>query len=446
MSAQTNTTGAVGIHDDQAASGAWRTLVILTILYWFGTLDRQIAALLIPDIKADLGLSDFQVSLIQGLAFGLLYMLMSPLAGWLVDRFSRRMILFGSVLGWSFSAMASGISNTFGTLFGARAGVGGFESALNPTSYSLLSDLFPPKKLALPMSIYVLGGNFGSGMSFLAGGAIIAFVAASPSISLPFVGELAGWQMAFLITGAPGLLLAPLIWFARDPRKVTTTVKKDETTFAQLWQHVRSHFRFYILHHLGFGIVMSLIVGLQSWNASYLSRAFGWELSKIGYILGSTQLLAAVAGLIFHGWMVDRMFAKGRHDAHLLYFLVMMVLALPCGAIAYTASTPMVMLIFYNLTYFLVMSFASIGPAALQIATPSRLRGKASASYMVVITIMGTILGPVFVASLTDFVFSEAEIGKSMAVFAAVSCILAALAFAFGRGPMRRAVASQMEG
>lgn len=434
----------VGFDDDKAASGAWRTLVILTILYWFGTLDRQVAALLIPEIKADLQLTDLQVSLIQGLAFGLLYMLMSPLAGWLVDRFSRRMILFGSVLGWSFSAMASGVSRSFGTLFCARAGVGGFESALNPTCYSLLSDVFPPKKLALPMSIYVLGGNLGSGMSFLAGGAVIAFVAASPSFHLPFVGELAGWQMAFLITGFPGLFLAPLIWLARDPRKPRKAASGDDTTFLQLWHHVRGHLAFYLLHNLGFGLVMSLIVGLQSWNAAYLSREFGWELSKIGYVLGSTQLIAAVAGLIFHGWMVDHMFSKGRHDAHLLYFLIMVLLALPCGVIAYAVSTPAMMLIFYNLTYFLVMSFASIGPAALQIATPSHLRGKASASYMVVITIMGTILGPVFVALLTDFVFSEAEIDRSMAVFAALSCLLAALAFAFGLKPMRKVVASQM--
>lgn len=443
MSKADSTDDQIGFNDETAIPGAWRTLVILTILYWFGTLDRQIAALLIPEIKADLELSDLQVSLIQGLAFGLLYMLMSPLAGWLVDRFNRRTILFTSVLGWSFSAMASGLSRSFGSLFCARAGVGGFESALNPTCYSLLSDVFPPKKLALPMSIYVLGGNLGSGMSFLAGGAVIAFIAASPPFVLPFVGELAGWQMAFLITGLPGLFLAPLIWIARDPRKARTA-KSDSTTFAQLWNHVRQHKGFYLAHNIGFGLVMSLVVGLQSWNASYLSRQFDWELSKIGYVLGSTQLLAALAGLMFHGWMVDRMFSKGRHNAHMLYFMIMMLLALPCGIIAYSTSSVTTMLIFYNLTYFLVMSFASIGPAALQIATPARLRGKASASYMVVITIMGTILGPVFVASLTDFVFSEEEIAKSMAVFAAASCVLAAIAFALGLRPMRKVVASQM--
>lgn len=429
---------------DAPLSGAWRTVTILTLLYWFGTLDRQVAALLVPDIKKDLALSDFEVSLIQGLGFGLLYMLMSPVMGWLVDRISRRFILFGCTIGWSISAMFSGLARGFGGLFAARAGVGGFEAALNPTSYAMLGDLFPPKKLALPMSVYVLGGNLGSGMSFLVGGAVIAWIMASPDHVLPFVGQLSGWQMAFVVTGAPGLLLAPLIWLARDPR----TLRKEPavaTGFGDLWRHIVNHKAFYLLHHVGFGLIMALVVGLQSWNSAYLSRHFGWDLASIGYTLGASQLGSALLGLVFHGWAVDRLFARGRTDAHLAYFLTMALLAAPMLLIAYTASSAMVTIIFYNIGYFLVMAFASIGPAALQIATPSMLRGKASSVYMVFLTIIGTMLGPVFVALITDFVFAdEASLGHSMAIFGAGCALLAAAAFHFGRAPMRRAVASAL--
>lgn len=425
-----------------AAPNAWGTVAVLTVLYWFGTLDRQVSALLVPQIKAGLQLSDFQLSLIQGVAFGAATMLASPLAGWLVDRYSRRKILFASVLGWSLSAVWCGLTRSFAGLFGGRAGVGAFESTLNPSSYSMLGDLFPPGKLALPISIYVLGGNLGSGMSFLAGGAVIAWIAASPPIALPFVGVLADWQMAFVITGLPGLILAPLAFLAVDARRhVATAVKKRHTGFGDLWQHVRRFPGFFIAHTLGFALIGAFIIGLQAWNAAYISRAFGWPISKIGFVMGGVQLVTALAGLAFHGWAVDRLFMRGRKDAHLFYFMIMALLALPCAVLAYRVPSAIAMVALYNLAYFFIMAYASIGPASLQMATPVELRGKASSIYMVVLTLIGVILAPVAVASLTDFLFAdEARLGDSMALFALITCGVAASLFGLGRVHMRRVV------
>jgi len=419
-------------------SGAWTTVAILTLLYWLGTLDRQIAALLVPQIKTDLSLTDFQVSLIQGLAFGGMYMLASPLVGWLVDAWSRRWLLLAGVGGWSVSASLSGLATSFGQLFAARAGVGGLEATINPIAYSLISDMFPPRKLALPISIYVLGGNLGSGVSFLAGGAVMAWLAASPLPALPFVGHLASWQMAFLITGLPGLILAPLALFMRDPARSGAT-GKPASGYGELFRHVRRNWGFYLAHNLGFAVIMAFVVGLQSWNAAYIVRAFHWKLSSVGFAIGSAQLLASISGLAVHGWLVDRWYASGRHDAHLRYFTIMSLLALPCAVGAYLVPNAIAMLVLYNLSYFFVMAFASIGPAALQIATPGHLRGKASSIYMIMLTILGSILGPMFVAAITDFGFGdEARLGHSLAVFGGTACLLAAILFTLGQAPMRR--------
>ena len=429
-----------------SSTNAWRTVTVLTALYWWGTLDRQVSALLVPQIKADLHLTDFELSMIQGLAFGAAYLLASPITGWLVDRYNRRKILFTGAAGWSLSAMACGLSRSFGQLFCARAGVGGFETTLNPTSYSMLSDLFPPSKLALPISIYVLGGNLGSGMSFLVGGAVIAWVATSPQIAGPFFGALADWQMAFIVTGAPGLLLAPLVFLARDPRRHASSEKRSTSTYADLWRHMRRYPGFFITHLLGFSTIMAIVVGLQSWNAAYVSRTFAWPVSKIGFVFGSVQLTSALAGLAFHGWVVDKLFAQHRKDAHLHYFMIMTLLALPCAVSAYLVQNAVTMIVLYNLAYFFVMAFASIGPAALQIATPQNLRGKASSIYMIALTIIGTILGPAFVAMLTDFVFAdEALLGYAMALFSLIACGFAALLFALGRSHMRHIVADMLE-
>ncbi|WP_439533789.1 MFS transporter [Polymorphobacter sp.] len=429
------------------AEGAWRAVAVLTLLYWFGTLDRQIAALLIPVIKADLALTDLQISLIQGLAFGLFFMLFSPLMGWLVDRYSRRLILFCGVIGWSLSAVASGLTRSFAGLFTARAGVGGCEASINPTAYAMLSELFPPNKLSLPMSLFVLGGNLGSGMSFVLGGAVIAWVAASPPITLPWVGTLAGWQFAFVITGLPGLFLAPLLFLipesrAHQNRRDLGTVA---SSFSDLYQHYKRFPFFYFAHGVGFALIMAFVVGLQSWNATFLSRIHGWEISEIGYWMGLSQIGVALLGLAVHGWAVDRLFASGRRDAHLTYFAVMCALALPCAIAAYLVDSGTMMLVLYNLAYFFLMSFASIGPASLQISTPATLRGKASSIYMVGVSIIGTVLGPIIVATFTDKLFGDEQmLGHSMALFAGLTTGLAGTLFFLGRPAMRRAITAQL--
>ena len=437
---------ALDEHSYPPASVSWRAVAVLTALYWFGTLDRQVAALLLPLIKADLHLTDSQVSLIPGLAFGLAFMLMSLPVGWLVDRVSRRAILFLGVIIWSLAAMASGLSRSFGQLFGARVVVGGSEATINPTAYSLLSDFFPPAKLTLPMSIFTLGGNLGSGTSFMLGGMVIALVSSAGGVTLPIVGALAGWQAAFVVTGLPGLLLAFLIWtFPEVRRHKPAAPVADASTFGELGRQYRRFPAFYALHHVGIAMIMAFAVGLQSWNSAYLSRHFGWQLADIGFWLGLSQVLSSLLGLWFHGWAVDRIFSRGRQDAHLIYFSAMSALALPFGVVAYLLPSAVGTIICYNIAYFLVMAFASIGPAALQIATPPRLRGKATAVYMIVLSVLGTILGPIIVASFTDLLFrDEAKLGLSMALFAGLTTALAALCCWAGRSAMRRAVAAQI--
>jgi MFS family permease len=432
----------------QQAEGAWRAVAVLTLLYWFGTLDRQIAALLLPVIKADLALTDLQISLLQGLAFGLFFMLFSPLMGWLVDRYSRRMILLVGIIGWSLSAISSGLTRMFNGLFAARAGVGAFEASINPSAYAMLSELFPPKKLSLPLSLFVLGGNLGSGMSFVLGGAVIAWVAASPPITLPWFGTLAGWQFAFVVTGLPGLFLAPLLFLIPESRAHQERRDKGivASSFGDLLRHYKRFPFFYFAHGVGFALIMAFVVGLQSWNATFLSRIHGWELSDIGYWMGLSQIGVAVIGLAVHGWAVDRLFASGHRDAHLSYFAVMCALALPCAVAAYLVDSGTKMLLLYNLAYFFLMSFASIGPASLQIATPTILRGKASSIYMVGVSIIGTVLGPIVVATFTDKLFGDEQmLGMSMALFAALTTGLAGTLFFAGRSAMRRAISAQLE-
>ena len=133
-------------HDFPPARTGWRCVAVLTVLYWFGMLDRQIVALLLPQIKGDLHLTDTQASMILGPAFGLAFLAMCLPVGWLVDRISRRLVLFCGVITWSLGAIGSGLSRNFPQILSGRSVVGGGEASINMTAYTLLSDFFPPDR------------------------------------------------------------------------------------------------------------------------------------------------------------------------------------------------------------------------------------------------------------------------------------------------------------
>jgi MFS family permease len=132
----------------------WYVVFVLCICGMVAFVDRQIINLLVEDIKADLQLSDTQISLLQGLAFALFYALMAVPLGRLADTGPRNRIIAIGIVVWSIAAAACGLARSFWQLFFARMFVGVGEATLTPAGFSMLADLFRPQRLALPLSVY----------------------------------------------------------------------------------------------------------------------------------------------------------------------------------------------------------------------------------------------------------------------------------------------------
>ena len=428
-------------HSYPRSGVAWLTVAILFVLYIRSLADRYLVALMVEPIKHDLGLSDFQMSLLQGLAFAVLYSVCAIPVGLALDRRNRRWVLFLCVVVWSLGAAGCGLAGTFGALIMARSLVGAGEAGYTTGAYSVIGDSFPPERLSFAMSIFVMGGVMGAGITFLLGGPLVGAVLDGAISHWPGMSGFKPWQQAFLITGIPGVLTAFLVFLFPEPaRHKAPAPSQGAGGYGEALRFIMAHPRAYTAIIVGIGLVYTVTIGLQLWTPSYLTRVYHWTPKQIGLAMGLAQMIPALS-LPLHGKMVDRMFGAGRKDAHMLWCLITMLLAAPCAIAAYLVSSPWLTVVLFGCYMLFIMSTASMGPAAAQVVTPPALRGRVSAIYVLVTGLIGMVLGNSMVGYVTDHVLHDPlKVGTSLIVLVVTVISVAAVLMAMGRADLRRLV------
>lgn len=419
----------------------WSAVGVFLLLYTIAYLDRLVITLLVDPIRADLGVTDFQISLLQGAAFVLFFVLFGLPIGWAVDRFPRRPIIFLGVTVWSLGTMAGGLAQNFWHLLSARFVVGSGEASLAPSAYSMLSDLFPKERLASAMAVYSTGVAIGGALSLMIGGLVIALTQGAPTYHVPLFGDLAPWKLVFVIMGLPGLLLAGLVFVIPEPRRRGLAKKGKPASTGDLLKFLKAHRGFYTSHILGFSLFALMAAGFVSWIPTFLMRTYGLSVSEVGFGLGTINLVCGTVGMIGSGYIVDRLFRRGVQDAHLRYYVFAVLL---CGAAGVAAMlSPNMILGFAGITVVkLIIPFIAVAATALQITTPNEYRGQVSALFLFVYNIVGYGLGPALMAGISDFVIGgDGNLGLGIAITFAIFAPLTAITFALGMKSMRRAVA-----
>ncbi|MGF6222536.1 MFS transporter [Pseudomonas sp. YL-218 TE3947] len=441
---------AAGLQAFPRPATAWYMTGVLFLLYWLSLLDRLVISLLVDPIRRDLGITDFELSLLQGFAFGVFYAVCGLPLGWLVDRFSRRWVIFGGVTIWTLATTFCGVAHSYWQLFLARVGVGAGEAALSPAAYSLMADSFPAHRLTTALAVYSLGSLFGTGMAYLLGGVIVGLVSEHHSVLLPLVGEVRSWQLVFIAIGLPGVFLGLLVFTFREPPRRTTASSRPSTAlvgqvFGEVFRHIRRHGRFFFCHHIGFTLCVMAVAGMALWAPTYLYRAFAWKPAQVGIWLGVVGTLGGVIGALGCGQLIDRQVARGRLDAHMRLFSLTSLVSVPVAVVGVLWHDPYIFLAAFFLIQMLVSPIMGISAAALQIAAPAYLRGRLSSLYLFVMILLGIGAGPSVVAAFTDFIFQDdAKVGYSLALIFVLACPLSALALHLGRPAMRSAVIENM--
>lgn len=283
---------------EQRAKGAFSLLAILLAVYTVAYLDRQIVSLLVEPLKAELRITDVELSFLQGLAFVLFYTVCGLPIGWLVDRYSRKLIVILGLLTWSGASAASAFADSYSELLVARFVVGAGEAALLPAAYSMIGDAFPANKLSRAMSVFSLGAIAGGALALSAGGQIAGFATDMGGMTIPGLGHFEPWQMVFLAIGSLGLPAALLTLALPEPTRSRRGPKQQVVSGADPSSHFVEHWRFYACHFTGFALLCMLMAASAAWQPAYIQRTFGWGIREVGSVLGGLHLLGGIIGML----------------------------------------------------------------------------------------------------------------------------------------------------
>ena len=236
-------------------------------------------------------------------------------------------------------------------------------------------------------------------IALLAGGLVISWSAEHASIALPLVGDLHSWRLVFFLTGIPDPFLALLVLLFREPARIAPRQSEDGAAPVTLAAFLRRNWQLLALLCLAFGAMSMIVNSTFDWTPTILGRTFGASPIVIGLIMSLLVVVAGLPGQMATGWWVDRRHARGDLTANLCVFPLTLPIAASCGILALLSRDLAVFGIAMVPHYFFAMTFLGVAAAALQMIAPSRLRGRVSGLFIMIITLIGFGMGPTLVAA-----------------------------------------------
>jgi MFS family permease len=387
----------------------WYVVAVLVLMNVLSTLDRLLLSLLVKPVRHDLAISDTQISLLQGLAFALFYAAFGLPLGWLADRVNRRNIIALGVVLWSLMTIACGLATTFAMLFAARIGVGVGEAALLPAAYSMIADYFPLDQRGRALSVFTVAQFAGLGVAWGVGGAVLLVMQSRMPVSLPLIGILAPWQLAFVVVGAAGFALCPLLMSVSEPARRGLGTKHARTGVGKsaLLPYIMRHKSAFIPLYAVYALMAFVGYNFQSWLPTYFERRYHMPAAAAGVRIGLVITVFGTIGCILSGILGDRWSVAGRTGGRFRVTSIWWAAALVSTVGIFCASNATTALVFFALFNLGAAIALASAAASIQDIVPNELRGRATAVYLLLIGVVGFGMGPTAVALVTDYIFRD---------------------------------------
>lgn len=402
-------------------------LVMLTLVYVFNFIDRQLLVILQESIKEDLKLSDTQLGMLSGFTFAIFYVTMGIPIARMADKNNRRNIVAVSLGLWSIMTGLSGLAKNFVHLLLARIGVGVGEAGGSPPAHAMISDYFPPGKRSTALSVYSTGIYFGMLIGFLMGG---------------YLNQQLGWRTAFFVLGIPGVVFSLLFYLTvKEPQRGATDSSKsnnEEQSFFDVVKLLYSKPTFAFLS-AATALHCFCIYGLLNWTPSFLARVHEMSKTDIGIALGLILGITGALGTFFGGYMTDR-FGKTDKRRYMQLPAYFVLTSIPFVIGALFLEDKAVVLFCFGVSNFLYGSYLGPSINVAHMLVPASLRAITSAILFFVINLVGLGFGPLIVGMLSDLFSTSLGVESlrwAMSIVIIVSAVAVSLFLAgakrFGR-------------
>ena len=398
------------------AQGAyrWYVLALLTLTSAFSVADRLVFGILVEDIKAAFDLSDFQLGLLGGAAFSLVYVLAGFPAARLADRSVRKNIVAGAIGFWSLMTATCGLATGFWTLFFARTGVGVGEGCSGPSSQSLVADFFARHELAKAMGFLTIGASMGTAGGLIIGGQL---------------AELFDWRWAFVLMGLPGLLLGGIIYLTvREPVRGRYAPAGTDMAQLPLGRTIMSLVTNRVFMGLAIGWAVQIMIGyaLAFWMAAVMLRQFPISTGDVGLYLGFTFFLGGIPGPIIGGYLTHWLTLRDERWRAWLPGVVSLGCVVPL-ALSLTSTGFGAFLGWFGLAYGIYVASQAGIMSGIQAAVEPASRGFAVAIALFFNNLVGQALGLAVIGAVSDALApTQGASALAMAVFGV--CLVSGLA------------------
>lgn len=356
---------------------------ILFLLNLLNYIDRQVLYSVFPLLQKDLALSDVQLGSLAS-AFMLVYMCFAPLAGYLADRSPRHKLIAAGAWIWSAATLLCAAAKNYAGLVAARGFIGAGEAGFTTIAQPFLAEQHPPHKRATVLALFGLALPAGSALGYVLGG---------------LIGQHWGWRTAFMLAGAPGIILGFLAWARlKDParQKIIPAKRPRFQDYTALLSD--KPFLWLCLANAMMTFVQG---GLSAWMPTYLHRYFNFSVGKAGIIFGIIVIVCGAAGTFLGGKTADRLLTKTPR-AYFITIFAGLLLTLPFAWAALNVANAWGTVLCIGLAVLCI--FLPMAPiaAALVALTKDTVRAMAFAVNLFLIHALGDALSPVLIGRAAD--------------------------------------------
>ena len=403
-------------------------LIALMLVYTLNFIDRTLISVVAQPIINEFDLNDTQWGLLSGPPFALFYALMGiPIAMW-ADRANRVLIISLCIIIWSVMTALCGVATGFIWLLIFRVGVAVGEAGCTPPANSLITDYYPPRSRAGALGIYSMGVTIGGVLAQLFGGMIAGIQGADFGAWLGSIGlgglfsgidwsTVGGWRIAFVVVGLPGVIIALVLMLTvkEPPRGYSdppSAAPAKKAGFFDAFTEFSPKPTFWWLS-LGAALVAFVGYGLISFQAPFLQRVHGIGVRDAAVLYGAPLAAVAAFGTFLGGFLSEKL--EGRFPQVAAWLPgVALIISVPFYVGAFFS--PSLGLAFALWIVAAIAHYAYLGAqytVGTAIVSP-KSRATTISVLLLIVSLIGNGIGPLFVGWLSDFFMSMEIAGAGL--------------------------------